>query len=217
MIKNFIFILACLVMISACQPTHKKQSTPTGISHATVSAAIKAVSDKAQVSNAALLEKGIKHAASLWRDTDGTPEDFIQFCSENFIADPAKKEASFTRFSEYMESLYGHFNKLSLDMQENVTLQKGEVLPIDPLFAGYNPGAHLLNDFYDNKIAFIVALNFPYYSTEEKNQLGANWSPLEWGFARMGDVFSSRVSFHQKLLLKPMPTLPITTFIWVIC
>ena len=193
MIKNFIFILACLVMISACQPTEKKQSTPAGISEATISSAIKAVSEKIPGSNAALLEKGVKHAASLWRDTDGTPEDFIKFCSENYVADPAKKEASFNRFSEYMESLYGHFNKLSLNMQENVTLQKGEVLPIDPLFAGYNPGAHLINDLYDNKIAFIVALNFPYYSTEEKNQLGANWSSLEWGYARMGDVFSSRV------------------------
>jgi len=193
MIKNFNFILACLFMISACQPTDKKQSTPSGISEVTISSAIKAVSEKIPDSNAALLEKGIKHAASLWRDTDGTPEDFIKFCSENYIANPAKKEASFTRFSEYLESLYGHFNKLSLDMQENVQLQKGEVLPIDPLFAGYNPGAHLMNDFYDNKIAFIVALNFPYYSTEEKNQLGASWSSLEWGYARMGDVFSSHV------------------------
>lgn len=25
-----------------------------------------------------------------------------------------------------------------------------------------------MNDFYDNKIAFIVALNFPYFSTEER-------------------------------------------------
>ena len=193
MIKNFIFILACFVMISACQKTEKKQGALVGISEATVFAAIKAINEKNPGGDAALTEKGVKHAASLWRDADGTADEFITFCAEKFIADPAKKEASFTRFSEYFESLYGHFNKLTLDMQENVQLQKGEVLPIDPLFAGYNPGAHLMNDFYGNKIAFIVALNFPYYSTEEKNQLASGWSPLEWGFARMGDVFSSRV------------------------
>jgi hypothetical protein len=193
MIKNYFLILACFVMISSCQTTEKKQSTAAGISEASVAAATRAISEKNQGSGVALAEKGVKHAASLWRDTDGTPEDFIKFCTENFVGDPAKKEATFTRFSEYFESLYGHFNKLTLDMLENVTLQKGEVLPIDPMFAGYNPGAHLMNDLYDNKIAFIVALNFPYFTTEEKNQSLAGWSPLQWGYARMGDVFSSRI------------------------
>ncbi|HEY3373091.1 MAG TPA: hypothetical protein VGK10_19730, partial [Prolixibacteraceae bacterium] len=181
-------------MISACQTTKGKQDALVGISEATIGAAIKAISDKNQAKgDAALAEKGVKQAASLWRNTDGTPQEFIQFCADNFIADPSQREVTFNRYSEYFESLYGHFNKLTLDMQENVQLQKGEVLPIDPLFAGYNPGAHLINDLYDNKIAFNVALNFPYYTTEEKNQLGAGWSSLEWGYARMGDAFSSRI------------------------
>jgi len=197
MIKNYILILACVVMISACQSTIKKKGTPlpvpTGITEATIADAVKAVSAQTSGNNPAMIEKGVQHAASLWRDEDGSPEDFVKFCSENFIADPAQKEASFKRFSEYLESLNGHFNKMTLDLQENVQLQKGEELPIDPLFAGYNPGAHLINDLYENKIAFIVALNFPYYTTEEKNVSGPNWTPLEWGFARLGDVFSPRV------------------------
>ncbi|MDP3644941.1 MAG: hypothetical protein Q8S54_17375 [Bacteroidota bacterium] len=195
MTRNFILILACVVMISACHSTFQKQSapTPSGISDATIAGAIKSIHDQNPGGNAATIEKGIQHAASLWRDADGSPEDFVKFCSENCMADPIQKEASFRGFSEYLESLYGHFNKLSLDMQENVTLLKGDVLSIDPLFAGYNPGAHLMNDLYENKIAFIVALNFPYYSTEEKNTSGQDWTPLEWGYARLGDVFSSRV------------------------
>ena len=190
MIRNTIFILACVIMTTACQPTQKKQSTPTpsGITENIIADAIKAIDNKSE-----LAEKGVRHAASLWRDNDGTSEDFVKFCSENYLSDPAQKEASFYRFAEYLESLNGHFNKLSLDMQENVQLMKGEVLPIDAQFAAYNPGAHMINDFYDNKIAFIVALNFPYYTTEEKNISGANWTPLQWGYARLGDVFSSRV------------------------
>ncbi len=182
-------------MITACQPTEKKQvtSVPAGISEVTIADAVTAVRDKAQGSTNGMIEKGVKHAASLWRETDGTPEDFIQFCSENYITDPAQKAASFTRFAEYLESLNGHFNKLSLDMQENVQTVKNEVLPIDQQFAAYNPGAHMINDFYDNKIAFIVALNFPYYSTEEKNELSSRWTPQQWGYARLGDVFSSRI------------------------
>ena len=195
MIRNSIFILAFVIMTTACQPTPKKQSTPTpsGITEATVADAVKEISNKMEGNKSDLIEKGVRHAASLWRDNDGTSEDFVKFCSENYLADPAQKEASFYRFAEYLESLNGHFNKLSLDMQENVQLMKGEVLPIDAQFAAYNPGAHMINDFYDNKIAFIVALNFPYYTTEEKNISRANWTPLQWGYARLGDVFSSRV------------------------
>ncbi len=193
MIKNFTFILVCITMLSACQPqpAAKAPSAPVGITDATITEAIKAAGTA--VSKTDLLERGVKHAASLWRESDGTPDDFVAFCSKNFIADPAQKEATFKRFCEYFESLNGHFNKLSLDMQENVQLQKGNLLTIDPLFAAYNPGAHLMNDFYDNKIAFIIALNFPYYTTEEKNIMGPNWSALEWGYARFGDLFSTRI------------------------
>ena len=191
MIKNPILIFIGVLLVASCQPSHREQTSTVqaGISETTVTDAVKAIGG----SNAEMIEKGVHHAASLWREQDGTAEDFVKFCAENYIADAAKREASFYRFAEYLESLNGHFNKLSLDMQENVQLMKGEVLPIDPLFAAYNPGAHLVNDMYDNKIAFIVALNFPYFTTEEKNDLGSNWSPLEWGYARLGDVFSSRV------------------------
>ncbi len=194
MIKNYIFILACIVMTTACRPTEKKPTnnpTPSGITESTITDAIKSLATDGTKSE--LIEKGVRHAASLWRNNDGTAENFVKFCKENYIADSAQKEASFYRFSEYLESLNGHFNKLSLDMQENVQLKKGEVLPIDAQFAAYNPGAHMINDFYENKIAFIVALNFPYYSTEEKNISGPNWTPLQWGYARLGDVFSSRI------------------------
>jgi hypothetical protein len=200
MIKNFILILTTILLITACQqPAQKESPVAEAISKEKITETVKQVAAKFQLSETSLLEKGVRHAASLWRNTDGTPEDFTKFCTENFIADPAKKEATFYRFSEYFESLFGHFNKITLDLQENVQLLKGEVLDIDPMFAGYSPGAHLMNDLYDNKIAFIVALNFPYFSTEEKNQLGEGWTPLEWGYSRLGDVFSSRVPSELNL------------------
>ena len=193
MIKNTLFLLACIVMMISCKTTAEKHVPEAPVSEAAISAAIRLITEKNAGSDAALAEKGVRHTASLWRESDGTGDEFVKFCSENYIADAAQKEVTFNRLSAYMESLLGHFNKLSLDMQENMHLQKGELLNIDPLFAGYNPGAHLINDLYDNKIAFIVSLNFPYYTTEEKNQAGAGWTSLQWGYARMGDVFSSRI------------------------
>jgi hypothetical protein len=200
MIKKFFIIAACIFMLVSCQQKTEKMEKPVaGITAETIGQAVKSVAEKNNLTNTAQVEKGVKHASTLWRTSDGTPDDFVKFCAENYIADPGKKEASFYRFNEYFESLFGHFNKITLDLQENVQLMKGEVLPIDPMFAGYSPGAHLMNDLYDNKIAFIVALNFPYYSTEEKNQSGAEWTPLEWGYSRLGDVFSSRVPSELNL------------------
>lgn len=193
MFRNCFLILACMVIMISCQTSASKQIVQVPVPEASIAAALQSVKEKNPSADAALAEKGVRHAASLWRETDGSADDFVKFCAGNFIGDAAQKEVTFNRLSQYLESLYGHFNKLSLDMQENMHLQKGELLSVDPMFAGYNPGAHLINDLYDNKIAFIVALNFPYYTTEEKNQLGGSWSPLQWGYARMGDVFSSRI------------------------
>jgi len=61
------------------------------------------------------------------------------------------------------------------------------------MFGTYSPGSHLSDDLYSNKIAFYIALNFPYYSLEEKETKGPSWSREEWAMARMGDMFVSRV------------------------
>ena len=46
---------------------------------------------------------------------------------------------------------------------------------------------------FANKLAFITIMNFPHYSLEQKNALGHAWSRQEWAYARMGDVFTTRV------------------------
>jgi len=72
-------------------------------------------------------------------------------------------------------------------------LEGPEITPVDMMFGSYNASAHLTDDLYANKIAFITALNFPFYALEEKTELGKQWSRKEWAFARMGDRFISRV------------------------
>ncbi len=140
-----------------------------------------------------MIEKGLKQVAALWRSTDGTPEEFKAFCLENFIVDPTEKETVFKKVSKNFESLWGHQNKILLDLNENMHLNNGPYHKIDAMFAAYNPGTHFKDDFYANKLAFVIALNFPSYTLDEKNELGKNWSRLEWAYARMGDVFTERV------------------------
>jgi len=69
----------------------------------------------------------------------------------------------------------------------------GNMMPVDLLFGGFSPFAHLNEDMFDNKIAFVVLLNFRTFTLEEKNRYGANWTRTQWAHARMGERFTSRV------------------------
>ncbi|MFH0895606.1 MAG: hypothetical protein V2A54_14315 [Bacteroidota bacterium] len=138
------------------------------------------------------IERGVIQAASFWTKKDGTVSEFKKFCIENFIAKDTELEKLFLRLQDNFEILFGHYNKMGLALKQPVHLEIGEMLPIDELFAGYNPGAHMNDDFFQNKIAFQVLLNFPAYTLEEKDKLGAKWTSKQWAYARMGDMFISR-------------------------
>lgn len=140
-----------------------------------------------------LLEKGVKHAASLWRSEDGTPEEFSEFVAANYISDPAKRRTVFLKVSSYFESLGGNMNEITLDLRKVLDEAAGEIDEIDRMFGNYSVGSHLQTDFYTNKIAFVIALNFPYFTLAEKEAQGAGWSREEWAMARLGDQFVSRV------------------------
>jgi len=139
------------------------------------------------------LEKAVKHAASLWRTSDGTADDFKKFCLDNFINTSDEKQLVFTKLEHYFETLLGNFTKIEVGLNKNLALDNGPLHSIDKMFGSYSVGAHLKDDFYKNKIAFVVALNFPYYSLAEKEEAGKNWTTEQWAWARMGDMFKARV------------------------
>lgn len=144
-------------------------------------------------SHAFRIQRGVEQVAALWRESDGTAEAFSDFCRTSFIADPELLEHLFYTLERNFEKLNGNFNKMSLQLQEPLQLEGPDITPVDLLFGGYDASAHLDDDFYDNKIAFIMALNFPFYSLDEKNKMGEKWTRKEWAYARMGDRFTSRV------------------------
>ena len=193
--KKFIVFFS-IAMLTACSSHEtRNESVPaTGFINETVIKtvvdAIKATSPSAELS---LLEKGVKHAATLWRATDGTSSDFKEFAKNNYISDPLKRKTIFTKISRYMESLSGNYNEITLALRKTLDESTGEIDEIDRMFGNYSVGSHMQNDFYSNKIAFAIALNFPYFTLAEKEELGPKWSRDEWAMARLGDLFISRV------------------------
>lgn len=139
------------------------------------------------------IERGVYQTASLWKEEDGSAEQFKEFCLSNFIKDTNELYNLFNRVSENFETIWGHFNKITLDLNRPLHLTTFNKYPIDEIFGAYNPSAHLSEDFYQNKVAFIITLNFPHFSLEEKSEWGKSWSRKDWAYARMGDLFTSRV------------------------
>jgi len=66
----------------------------------------------------------------------------------------------------------GHMNKISLELKRPIHVAGYNVTIIDEMLFGYEPSSNLSNDLFANKIAFVIALNFPYFSLEEKEKLG---------------------------------------------
>ncbi len=187
--KN-ILLLLCTILIVSCIP---KEKEAIKLTNETITAAISALEQKQSEQYSDRITRGVKHAASLWRETDGTASDFQKFCEEQFIASDINRSKAFDKLSRNFEILLGYQNKISLDLLKPLHEPGDSIIELDQIFGGYNSGAHLSDDLYDNKIAFIIALNFPFYSLDEKEQLGKSWSRQQWAYARLGDMFTARV------------------------
>ena len=142
----------------------------------------------------ARMERGVKQAAALWTEEDGSAEDFKAFVKANYARTEEERTALFESLSRMMEKLNESADMLTVELLKPTQLTNaGEPTEIDWIMSGYDTRAHLMDDLFANKVAFITILNFPFYSLEEKNTLGRNWSRREWAEARLGDVFTSRV------------------------
>ena len=59
--------------------------------------------------------------------------------------------------------------------------------------------AHVNDDFFKNKLAFIVLLNFPITTLEQRLTEGEKWSRRQWAEAALGLTFSKRIPSEVNL------------------
>ena len=195
-ISQIISLSIFLIGVMACTTNQKSSSnmqTVYFIPDATTENVIAHLKDSLGEDHAFRMERGVRQVAALWREQDGSAEDFAQFCFTSFVADTAALSTLFSTLERNFEVINGYYHKMDVELKAPLQLEGPELTPVDMLFGSYNASAHLTDDLYANKIAFLTALNFPFYTLEEKTKLGAQWSRKEWAYARMGDRFISRV------------------------
>lgn len=188
--KYPIIFLGIAALLTACQPNHKQIM----ISDTTIQASIAAITTAHPEADVALVTRGVEQVATLWQENDGSEADFQDLVSHSYAGTCEEKQMLYNRLAYIIEQCSQSADVLNNTLQEPTTLLgKGEPTQVDWIISGYSPMAHFAEDMFANKVAHICVLNFPHYSLEEKNTLGKEWTRLEWAYARMGDVFSSRV------------------------
>ena len=187
--KKIILNLIIIPLMIGC--TNSSNTGKTAISPEEIEKVITALVSGNKNADKVLIEKGVRQVAKLWKTEDGSEEEFSRFCSENFISEAKEKEVLFLKISDYLEAIDGNFNEMTRRLQLNVHEATGALHPIDEVFAAYSPAAHFSDDFYANKLAFTIALNFPQKSLEEK-ELQRN-DRLAWAYSRLGNKFVNRI------------------------
>ncbi len=139
------------------------------------------------------IDRGLRQVSEFWRADDGDAPAFEAFVRTNFAGDQATLDTMFTRFQSLLEQLDGHMHEITREFNQQSDLDLGPVLPFDEVFAGYDPSAHVLDDFFNNKLAFTVLLNFPLTTLDERLKDGPNWSRRQWAEVRLAQRFDKRI------------------------
>ncbi len=147
------------------------------------------------------IHRGLEQAARFWRAGDGDAEAFAEVVRTHVAADSVVRNALFSRLEFALESLDGHMNEITRDFRRQADLDLGEIYPFDETLAGYDPSAHVVDDLFQNRLAFSVLLNFPLTTLSQRLQEGPSWSRRQWAEARLAERFSKRVPAEVNLAI----------------
>jgi hypothetical protein len=147
------------------------------------------------------VQRGLHQMSEFWRAEDGDAAVFEDFVRANFAGDQATLDTMFNRLERLLEQLGGHMHEINREFNQQSDLDLGPVLPFDEVFAGYDPSAHVLDDFFNNKLAFTVLLNFPLTTLDERLKNGPTWSRRQWAETRLAQRFDKRIPAEVNLAI----------------
>ena len=190
--QRILIFLAVASMMISCG-TKKTNENMSSIKEKTIQSTLDSIVLRNPQADTALLKRGLTNAAYFWRSSDGSEEEFQSFCINHFMSTPENKAKLFNTVQRNLEIINGNYNKINLGLKEPVQIVGDDYTTIDEYFGAIDPYSHFADDMFGSKIAFSVLLNFPFYNLQEKDELGAKWNRQEWAYARLGDLFTSRI------------------------
>ena len=147
------------------------------------------------------VQRGLRQVNEFWRAEDGDAASFEEFVRTNFAGDQATLDTMFNRYQRLIEQLEGHMHEINREFRQQQDLDAGPVLSFDEIFAGYDPSAHVIDDFFNNKLAFIVLLNFPLTTLDQRLHDGPGWTRRQWAEVRLAQRFDKRIPADVNLAI----------------
>jgi hypothetical protein len=165
----------------------------TSIAPETVLRTVQRLVDRHGGEQAARIRRGVEQAARRWWPEDGKGDAFAAFCEAHFIAEPEALAAAFRRLEGTLEQVEGHLHEARRELTAAVDLDVGPLLPADRLLADLDLAAHLIEDLFRTRTAFLALLNFPVHTLAERLAGGLSWDRETWARSRFMDRFALRV------------------------
>jgi hypothetical protein len=183
-------LLLGVVLMSPGAPT-----VPSGmlISPDVIDPTVAALVETHGESEAARIRQGVTQVAERWWPEDGDTEAFRKFCETGFISDLARLDETFGRLEAVIEQIDGHLHEVRRELTTPIDLDTGPVMTLDRLLANLDLSAHVNEDLFATKVAFLALLNFPVHTLGERLTDGPSWDRETWARSRMMDRFAQRV------------------------
>ena len=185
-------LIAAAALVAALAAPALAQQQPTWMNESMQQLETELVTKYGEAQRARL-QRGMRQVAQFWREEDGDRAAFENVIRTHFAGDQETLDALFNRMQFVLESIYGHMTEIGRDLRWQSDLDIGPVYAFDEILAGYEPSAHINDDFFANKMAFVVLLNFPITTLEERLTQGEKWSRRQWAEAALGLYFSKRI------------------------
>src|SRR5262245_24460819 len=158
-----------------------------------IDAAVAGIVAKHGTSEEARARWGATQVAARWFPDDGDEKAYAAFCVENFLAgEPALSEA-FDRFEAVLEQVDGHLLEVRRMLLTPQDLDTGPVSALDQRLGDLDLSAHVDDDLFKTRVAFLALLNFPVRTLADALREGATWSRETWAQVRMMDRFAVRL------------------------
>ncbi|MBW2457175.1 MAG: hypothetical protein JRI68_21855 [Deltaproteobacteria bacterium] len=153
----------------------------------------KALVDKHGAAQTERIRLGLQQVRARWRVEDGDGAALTAFATEHFLSDPAVLEDTAAHLEYALEMLDGHAYEMERELSRYRELDEGPLRPVDGLIGSYKASAHITEDLFKNKTAFVALLNFPITTLEQRVTMGKKWSRERWALARLTGRFEYRL------------------------
>ncbi len=139
------------------------------------------------------IRRGVRQVVLRWWPEDGDEEELAAFCLESFVADPAELARTFAQLEARMEQIDGHILEVRREVMMPLDTDTGPLSALDRRLADLDLAAHVEEDLFQTKVAFLALLNFPIHTLAERLAEGLSWDREAWARSRMMDRFALRI------------------------